>query len=152
MGAYARAVALSSGMTPGGGPGKEAILPGRRVAWLARPAVAMGKDTGALGARGKGVGQSSGALVLRIQAPPAEHSWEPWIVLKSGSQRPIDGDLALGRCLASLCGFRTLAGSKGNDLFFLQLIINFLGCVSSSCSAQDLHCAQGIFHCDTQTF
>lgn len=51
----------------------------------------MGKDTGALGARERVWGCGLCALVLRTQAPrSAEHSWEPWIVLKSGSQRPID--------------------------------------------------------------
>lgn len=56
------------------------------------------------------------ALALHTQVPcSVRHRWEPWIVFKSGSQRPID-ETQPGWCLASLCGSGgRVVGRKGND-------------------------------------
>ena len=87
---------LCSGMTPWRWVRKEAVLPGRRVAWLEQAtwqalARGRGQRRWSSGARERVWGCGLCALALRTQAPrSAEHSWEPWIVLKSGSQRPID--------------------------------------------------------------
>ena len=127
---------LCSGMTPWRWVRKEAVLPGRRVAWLEQAtwqalARGRGQRRWSSGARERVWGCGLCALALRTQAPrSAEHSWEPWIVLKSGSQRPIDETCPWAGVWPVCVGLVGHWRSKGNALFFPQLI-NLLGCVSS---------------------
>lgn len=77
---------------------KEAILPAWREGWLgSKPSAPgsaawpVGKDATALGPWDGVLGRGLRALACHTQAPRSiGRSWEPWSVLKSGSQGPID--------------------------------------------------------------